>query len=185
MATTKTALRTQDIGKRDYHLNSNDMLRFTQPEYKQFAKRHRPSDQDPLLPVRAPGYVSNLQQVKNNAKKVQEAPARSDMQSVSNQYTRMQKDSNVNFKEKDLNYVKINNIKNDDEPEQLRRKLNQAGISPVKIRYDRNPITHENTGTGLLIVDWGKQDRTNKTIKNLNKLGYEAQQIPKLQERFQ
>lgn len=185
MATAKTALRSQDIGKRDFHMNTNDVLRFAQPEYKAFAKRHRPSDQDPLLPVRNPGYTSNLQAFKNNAKKAQPVTPRNDGKSVSNQNTRIQKSLNVSFKEKDLNYVKIGNIKTDDEPDQLRRKLNRVGISPVKIRYDRNPITHENMGTGLLIVDWGKQDRTTKTISNLNKLGYQAQQLPKLQERFQ
>jgi hypothetical protein len=185
MATAKTALRSQEIGKRDYHLNANDILHFSKPEYKPISKRCRPSDQDPLLPVRSPGYVSNLQHYKTTPKKVEQATPRSDIESVSNQNIRYQKNANVSFKEKDLNYVKIGNIQHDDEPDQLRRKLNRVGISPVKIRYDRNPITHENKGTGLLIVDWGKQDRTSKTIQNLNKLGYEAKQMPKLQERFQ
>jgi hypothetical protein len=185
MATARTALRSQDIGKRDYHVNPNDILRFAQPEYKGFAKRHRPSDQDPFLPIRVPGYTSNLETYKNNAKNALPVTPRNDDVSVSNQYTRIKKSANVSFKEKDLNYVKLDHIKADDEPDQLRRKLNRVGISPVKIRYDRNPITHENIGTGMLIVDWGKQDRTTKTIDNLNKLGYEARQLSKLQERFQ
>ncbi len=81
-------------------------------------------------------------------------------------------------RDKRIAYVKLNSISNNEEPQDLKRLLNKQGLSPVHIKYNKNPITHENTGTGLMIMDLGNQDRINRTKQNLEKFGYKPQEVP-------
>jgi hypothetical protein len=197
MSSTKVGLKTQEISKRDFHHNHNNILSFSQPEYKTIAKRdYKPKDNDPFIPVRTETPVtsqttfqkyysnSNASSILSNKSSVKETKPIDLKPALQHQnFTKKIVTPKEANKDKDINLVRIENIKHNDDPASLKRKLNQMGISPIKVKYDQNPITHEYTGTGVVVVDWGKQERTQKTIDNLDKMGYKAKQMPKIIER--
>lgn len=66
----------------------------------------------------------------------------------------------------------------------LKRQLNRCGISPVKIKYDEDLISHKVKGSGMVVVDWGKPDRAQKTFENLEKMGYHPEKISTVNELY-
>ena len=87
------------------------------------------------------------------------------------------------YQDKRIALLKLNNVSKNDDAQELKRVLNRNGLSPVSIKYAKHPITHENLGTGMLVLDLGNTERINRAKQNLERFGFQPEEVPSFNRR--
>ena len=56
----------------------------------------------------------------------------------------------------------------------IRKKLNKSGVQPVKLKLEKNTISHQHKGKGMIVIEGTSRDRVDKTIGLLTRMGVDV-----------
>lgn len=70
-----------------------------------------------------------------------------------------------------LSCIEIQGIAQDADPERFKRAFNRSGLKLTDVKFDKNPISHQNTGKGMLIVESSNPNDRIKVLDKLNQVG--------------
>ena len=53
----------------------------------------------------------------------------------------------------------------------IKKRLNKSGVQPIKLKLEKNTISHQHKGKGMIVIEGSDQKRVQKTMGLLTRMG--------------
>ena len=61
----------------------------------------------------------------------------------------------------------------------IKKNLQKAGVQPIKLKLEKNTISHQHKGKGMIVIEGTDQKRIDKTLGVLQRMGVDTIQAKK------
>jgi hypothetical protein len=69
---------------------------------------------------------------------------------------------------------KMNYVKPELNEQIIKKQLHKAGVQPIKLKLEKNTISHQHKGTGMIVIEATNKTRVDKTLGVLKRMGVDT-----------
>ena len=87
-------------------------------------------------------------------------------------------------KEIKMTCVEFEGLKSNADQENFKRAFSRSGLRLADVKFEKNPLSHENTGKGLLLVETTNKEASERVKAKLVELGLKPTEQPNFHNKL-